>query len=45
MKTLALLLLIPSLTFAQSVYKCPDSEGRFSFSRNLVLAVKAKRLL
>ena len=29
MKTLALLLLVPSLVVAQPVYKCPTDEGRF----------------
>ena len=33
MKTLAWVLLIPSLTFAQSVYKCPDTEGRFTLQQ------------
>mgnify|MGYP003380156852 CR=1 FL=1 len=44
MKTLALLLLIPSLTFAQSVYKCPDSEGRFILQQKPCVGGEGKEI-
>ena len=44
MKILAALLLVPSLAFTQSVYKCPDSEGRFILQQKPCVGGEGKEI-